>query len=1040
MAKQRKRLLIAIGQSQTIEVGDAQSWEDLHPELAIRSPTTPATRIPQFSEGSASDAIVMPMDFPGGLRTGRFGDGYITKPWQTANCRGRAVQAFRYLTFYNPVASRLNVGLESTTTYPGTGAVLPGSTTESLVTTVRWQYDPVGLKIRRQRTGVEHTIQAGWTTVTNTVTVSPPMVPPPEIGEQFDYEIAGGANSADTSSLLLTAQFGGLHDIGSQLDQVPPLGTAALPAQHTAMLRIAGLGTLTGRVLVRSRPVYVGQPVAFTTTGPATQTTDPSHPAIVSGTTYYVAEVDKAPASQTVFYTLGPSEVNVFGATHGLVNGEVVRFTGSPPTGLALNTDYYVIVTGAAKFQVSATSGGTAISFTGGGTGSVESQDAYASFSISRTPGGTPLKFITTESSGFTFCTVQEAFRASMSGIVVRCTSGANAGQERICSDLDFTTLPVTRLTVSVPWGSTPQAGDRYEFSPPTMNGEAVAWDEWAMFLPWSPFEGSALPSLPYPVQLSTDPANGNIVGSNVAPLVGTPVRFYTSGTLPSPLVPGQTYYIQKSVGDAFYVSTTYRGSALLATGTPGSGAAVIVVEYVQSAGHQNPFPPGFNYPNHECLPRQYQPYDGAGSINRATMSHHVALANLMHDFHGEQIDVVVCGVGGTSLAHKETVPVETATGFGWFGPRHQLSWAPSEPDGCFARFLTVLKSAKRAYDLEGVEVSDVLVVYTQGEEDARFEHFAANYETNATMLRQKVREAIVEAGLYTGDPKRIKWIHPRMAYRIWEFITEVNTAVTNYIRRDPYSGTFSTDDVEVGFDGLHYSGAGQSLLADRVFEVYKKLLKVGAEDVTVCNLALSNLGDAARVTSISPPDGSTQSVLCSQYFDIALTSILEQHPWDFALRRVDLVAREVETGRADWQYAYEYPEDAILILDVLATDTTNDVVLAGQRVGQPFNVEVTQDGERVIYTNVANAAVRYTSKVIDSSRWTSAFKTALSWKLAAMLAGPIVKGEEGAKIATNALRMAELFIPRAKSIDAMHMRRPPTTDDPPRASWHKGR
>ena len=95
---------------------------------------------------------------------------------------------------------------------------------------------------------------------------------------------------------------------------------------------------------------------------------------------------------------------------------------------------------------------------------------------------------------------------------------------------------------------------------------------------------------------------------------------------------------------------------------------------------------------------------------------------------------------------------------------------------------------------------------------------------------------------------------------------------------------------------------------------------------------------------------------------------------------------------------------------------------------------------ERIIYTNVANAAVRYTSKVIDSSRWTSAFKTALSWKLAAMLAGPIVKGEEGAKIATSALRMAELFIPRAKSIDAMHTRRPPTTDDPPRASWHKGR
>jgi hypothetical protein len=63
----------------------------------------------------------------------------------------------------------------------------------------------------------------------------------------------------------------------------------------------------------------------------------------------------------------------IYLAEHGLVNGEVIRFTtsGVLPTGLALATDYYVTVVDKDTIKVSLTDGGDAVNITaasGGGT------------------------------------------------------------------------------------------------------------------------------------------------------------------------------------------------------------------------------------------------------------------------------------------------------------------------------------------------------------------------------------------------------------------------------------------------------------------------------------------------------------------------------------------------------------------------------------------------------------------------------------------------------------------------------------------------
>jgi hypothetical protein len=57
-------------------------------------------------------------------------------------------------------------------------------------------------------------------------------------------------------------------------------------------------------------------------------------------------------------------------ANHGLVNGKIIKFSViTTTTGIAVNTNYYVVNSTANTFQVSTTSGGTALALTTDGTG-----------------------------------------------------------------------------------------------------------------------------------------------------------------------------------------------------------------------------------------------------------------------------------------------------------------------------------------------------------------------------------------------------------------------------------------------------------------------------------------------------------------------------------------------------------------------------------------------------------------------------------------------------------------------------------------------
>lgn len=176
---------------------------------------------------------------------------------------------------------------------------------------------------------------------------------------------------------------------------------------------------------------------------------------------------------------------------------------------------------------------------------------------------------------------------------------------------------------------------------------------------------------------------------------------------------------------------------------------------------------------------------------------------------------------------------------------------------------------------------------------------------------------------------------------------------------------------------------------------------------VDICNLALSHLGDSATLTSIDPPEGSAQADHCAQFYPIARDTLLEMHAWSFTTRTA-AGATLINDREDDWGFCYGIPNKAVVIRGVyLPGESTNSG-------GQPYVKELNSSGVEVIYTDVENAVIRYSIPVSDTTKFPPLFVQTLSWHLASMLAGPIMKGDAGIAEAKRCAQMMATWFVRA--------------------------
>ena len=196
------------------------------------------------------------------------------------------------------------------------------------------------------------------------------------------------------------------------------------------------------------------------------------------------------------------------------------------------------------------------------------------------------------------------------------------------------------------------------------------------------------------------------------------------------------------------------------------------------------------------------------------------------------------------------------------------------------------------------------------------------------------------------------------------------------------------------------------------------------ASEVDIVNLALARLGDAALVLSISPPDGSAQAGHAAAFYPMVRNYLLERHAWNFSMTRSALTKLST-TPPSGWLYYYAWPSGLNNLLALYLTNAPDD--------SSPvtFDMESLPDGTPVILCNVDGVVAKYTIFVTNTAQWSPLFIDALTYHLAAALAGPIIKGPEGIAVSRQMFALGEAAFSKATVSDASQ-RRIKTTHIPP--------
>lgn len=189
------------------------------------------------------------------------------------------------------------------------------------------------------------------------------------------------------------------------------------------------------------------------------------------------------------------------------------------------------------------------------------------------------------------------------------------------------------------------------------------------------------------------------------------------------------------------------------------------------------------------------------------------------------------------------------------------------------------------------------------------------------------------------------------------------------------------------------------------------------ATPVDICNAALSILGNPGDIVSISPVEGGRFAERCAREYPICRNTVLESYDWSFATRRTALSL--LYKDYHGWCFAYAKPADAVSITSIIEEgdryyENPNDFILETD----------PKTGNELILTDVEKAYCRYQFYCSNSSRYTEKFCQAVTLLLATRLAGDIIKGTSGMKIAESLTKQYSVALVEAKHYDMKQRRR----------------
>lgn len=195
------------------------------------------------------------------------------------------------------------------------------------------------------------------------------------------------------------------------------------------------------------------------------------------------------------------------------------------------------------------------------------------------------------------------------------------------------------------------------------------------------------------------------------------------------------------------------------------------------------------------------------------------------------------------------------------------------------------------------------------------------------------------------------------------------------------------------------------------------------AGKVQIAKLALQHIGDHFDIASLE--EESVQAEQIDLIYDDIRKYVLRMIPWRFATKFVKPASLDV-TVPANWNYAFQYPTDAVRILWL-------ENPLGRDLAPLEYETAILPDNTRVLLTDEEKPEIRYIADIKDTERFDPEF----TWAFSKMIASEIAMSITGDANIKETLRQdAVRQISSAATTSANEGR----TKRAPEASWIQAR
>jgi hypothetical protein len=195
------------------------------------------------------------------------------------------------------------------------------------------------------------------------------------------------------------------------------------------------------------------------------------------------------------------------------------------------------------------------------------------------------------------------------------------------------------------------------------------------------------------------------------------------------------------------------------------------------------------------------------------------------------------------------------------------------------------------------------------------------------------------------------------------------------------------------------------------------------SSQIQIYNMALNAIGNSQNVQDLN--ESSQQINVLNTFWDAVIDQVLQAFPWGFAMKYVSL--QQISLEVQGWGFCYAYPSDCLQARLILPNMQTNSVDLVAlgyccsfggdgwglwDRNRRRFDFAVVSDetnGRNAIATDLPDAILAYTARVITIPLWSPAMVNAVTWLLASKIVAPLSASPDYATMAGKAYESALL-------------------------------